>query len=58
MQRQKTHFEQVPIRVARKVLRQATVLTSARLSSAPHPAREREAVDEFPRPPGKDAHKQ
>jgi hypothetical protein len=57
MQRRKTHFEQVSIRVAMKVLRQATILASARRSSTPNSARERETVDEFPRPPGKQARK-
>ena len=58
MQRRKTHFEQVPIEVAEKVLRQATVLASARRSLAPRVALEREAVAEFRRRPGKSAGKE
>jgi len=57
MQRRKTHFEQVPVEVAEKVLQQATVLASARQSLAPLSALEREAVPEFPRRLGEDARK-
>ena len=58
MQKRKTHFEQVPIRVARKALRQATIPASARLSFTPNSAREREAMDEFPKQPGKHSRKE
>jgi hypothetical protein len=57
MKRQKTHFEQVPIQVAEKVLQQAAVLASARRSLAPLSVLEREAVAESPRRPEKDARK-
>jgi len=58
MQRRKTHFEQVPIEFAEKVLQRAAVLASARRALAPLPVLEREAVAEFPRRPGKDAGKE
>jgi hypothetical protein len=57
MQTQKTRFEQVPVAVAEKVLRQATVLASVRRSLAPLSVLEREAVNESPGRPGKDARK-
>jgi hypothetical protein len=58
MQRRKTHFEQVPIEVAEKVLRQATVLAIARQSLRPLPVRERETAAEVTERPGKDARKE
>jgi hypothetical protein len=57
MQIRKTHFAQVPIQVAEKVLRQAAVLAIARRSLAPLSVLEREALAESPRRPGKDARK-
>ena len=58
MQKRKTHFEQVPVEVAEKVLQQATVLASERQALAPLSMPEREAVAEFPRQPGKGARKE
>jgi hypothetical protein len=58
MQRQKTRFEQVPVEVAEKVLRQATVLADERRSRAPLSAQEREATAEFPRRRGNGARKE
>lgn len=53
MKSDKTHFEQVPIEVVEKVLRQGTVLASAQRSPAPLPVQEREAAIELPGRPGK-----
>jgi hypothetical protein len=57
MQRRKVRFDQVPVEVAEKALRQATVLARERRSLAPLSVLQREAVAEFPRQPGKDARK-